>query len=78
MMPILRRTLANYAALGAAGAFSGPIVRGDVDTVKRHLRVLRKIPAARGVYVALVRAALHYLPSKKKVSLKKILDSHSY
>ena len=43
MIPILLQTLANYASFGAAGAFSGPIVRGDVDTVKRHLRVLREL-----------------------------------
>jgi predicted short-subunit dehydrogenase-like oxidoreductase (DUF2520 family) len=75
MIPILRQTLANYAAFGAAGAFSGPLVRGDVDTVKQHLRVLRGTPAAREVYVGLARAALRYLPVKHKNSLKRILDS---
>jgi predicted short-subunit dehydrogenase-like oxidoreductase (DUF2520 family) len=74
MIPILLQTLANYAAFGAAGGFSGPIVRGDVDTVKRHLRVLRGTPAAE-VYSALARAALQYLPVKHKKSLKRILDS---
>ena len=75
MIPILLQTLANYAEFGAAGAFSGPIVRGDVDTVKRHLRVLRGKPAARAVYLELARAALRYLPAKNKRSLKRILDS---
>jgi predicted short-subunit dehydrogenase-like oxidoreductase (DUF2520 family) len=75
MIPILLQTLANYAAFGAAQAFSGPIVRGDVDTVKRHLRVLRGRPAARAVYLELARAALRYLPAKNKKSLKRILDS---
>jgi predicted short-subunit dehydrogenase-like oxidoreductase (DUF2520 family) len=75
MIPILRQTLANYAAFGAAGAFSGPLVRGDVDTVKQHLRVLRASPAAREVYVGLARAALRYLPVKHKGSLTRILDS---
>ncbi len=75
MIPIVLQTLANYAAFGAAGAFSGPIVRGDVDTVKRHLRVLRSIPAAREVYSDLARAALQYLPAKNKSSLKQLLDS---
>jgi len=74
MIPILLQTLANYAAFGAAGAFSGPIVRGDVDTVKRHLRVLRGMPAVREVYSTLARAAMRYLPAKKKRSLKRILD----
>jgi predicted short-subunit dehydrogenase-like oxidoreductase (DUF2520 family) len=77
MIPILMQTLANYAALGAAGAFSGPIVRGDVATVKRHLRVLRGLPAGREVYSDLVRAALQYLPAKNKSTLKRLLDSES-
>ena len=75
MNPILRQTLANYAAFGAPGSFSGPIVRGDVDTVKRHLRVLRKISPAHEVYVALARAAVEYLPAKKKAALKRVLRS---
>jgi predicted short-subunit dehydrogenase-like oxidoreductase (DUF2520 family) len=74
MIPILQQTLENYAAFGAADGFSEPIVRGDVDTVKRHLRVLRGTPAAE-VYVALARAALRYLPAKNKSPLKRILDS---
>jgi predicted short-subunit dehydrogenase-like oxidoreductase (DUF2520 family) len=75
MLPILQQTLANYAALDAAGAFSGPIVRGDVDTVKRHLRVLRKMPIAREVYLSLARAALAYLPGKNRRALRRELRS---
>ena len=37
MMPIVRQTLANYAKLGPAEAFSGPIVRGDAQVVRQHL-----------------------------------------
>jgi predicted short-subunit dehydrogenase-like oxidoreductase (DUF2520 family) len=75
MLPILRQTLANYGAFGAGGAFSGPLVRGDVDTVKRHLRVLREVPAVREVYSALAGAALQYLPVKNKTALKQVLGS---
>ena len=75
MIPILQQTLANYAALDAAGAFSGPIVRGDVETVNRHLRVLRKMPAARKVYLALAGAALQNLPVKHKRELKRLFDA---
>jgi predicted short-subunit dehydrogenase-like oxidoreductase (DUF2520 family) len=74
MIPILLQTLANYASFGAAGAFSGPIVRGDVDTVKRHLHVLRGAGAGREVYVALAASALRYLPAKNKKSIKRLLD----
>src|SRR5271154_1602824 len=72
MLPILRQTLANYAALGAPGAVSGPIARGDVDTVKKHLSVLRAIPDAREVYTALARVGLRNLPVKNRAVLEKI------
>ena len=73
MLPILRQTLLNYAALGAAAGFSGPIIRGDIETVRKHLRVLRSAPAAREVYLALARAALRYLPAKNNSLLKTVL-----
>jgi predicted short-subunit dehydrogenase-like oxidoreductase (DUF2520 family) len=73
MLPILRQTLDNYAALGAPGAFSGPIVRGDVETVRKHLKILRKVAGAREVYVALALAALRDLPVKNCAALEKIL-----
>jgi predicted short-subunit dehydrogenase-like oxidoreductase (DUF2520 family) len=77
MLPIVRQTLANYEALGPAGAFSGPIVRGDVETVRQHLRVLRKIPEARDVYLALARAALRYLPARNQKELERVLGKCS-
>jgi predicted short-subunit dehydrogenase-like oxidoreductase (DUF2520 family) len=73
MMPIVRQTLANYIALGPGGAFSGPIVRGDVSIVRKHVRTLRKIPRAKEVYVALARAALQYLPNRNRKELGKLL-----
>jgi predicted short-subunit dehydrogenase-like oxidoreductase (DUF2520 family) len=78
MTPILLQTLANYARYGAPGAFSGPIVRGDIDTVKKHLRILRPLPVARGAYLALARAALQYLPAKNKKSLESVLRSREF
>jgi predicted short-subunit dehydrogenase-like oxidoreductase (DUF2520 family) len=74
MLPILRQTLENYANFEAADSFSGPIVRGDFDTVKRHLQSLRKDPIARQVYISLARAALAYLPTKNKAALGKALE----
>jgi predicted short-subunit dehydrogenase-like oxidoreductase (DUF2520 family) len=74
MLPILQQTLANYAALDAAGAFSGPIVRGDVETIRRHLRVLRKVPEAGEVYAALAKAAVRYLPGRRKPQVARLLN----
>jgi predicted short-subunit dehydrogenase-like oxidoreductase (DUF2520 family) len=75
MTPILRQTLENYARLGAAESFSGPIARGDVATVARHLEVLRKIPGAQDIYTALARSALRDLPAKNLTELKKLITS---
>jgi len=74
MMPIVRQTLANYAALGPAGAFSGPLVRGDSEVVRMHLKALKKAPGAREVYVALARSALRYLPVGRRKQVQRILS----
>ena len=55
---ILHQTVDNYVRRGAARGFSGPIVRGDVATIRQHLRAIRGIPAAREVYVTLAKAAV--------------------
>jgi predicted short-subunit dehydrogenase-like oxidoreductase (DUF2520 family) len=74
MLPILRQTLANYAEVGGPGAFSGPIIRGDVPTLRKHLRVLRKLPRARATYLALARSALHKLPVGNRRQLTRLLE----
>ena len=73
MLPIICQTFVNYAALGPAGAFSGPLVRGDADIVRKHLQALKRVPQARAVYIALARSALHYLPVKNRRQLEKAL-----
>ena len=72
-LPIIQQTLANYSRLGPAQSFSGPLVRGDAETVARHLAVLKKHPGAREVYVALARAALRGLPVKNRDGLRRLL-----
>jgi predicted short-subunit dehydrogenase-like oxidoreductase (DUF2520 family) len=74
MFPMLLQTVRNYGTVGAAAGFSGPIVRGDVETVRRHLAVLRSSGVPRRVYLALARAALEYLPTKNKPSLRRLLE----
>jgi predicted short-subunit dehydrogenase-like oxidoreductase (DUF2520 family) len=73
MLPIIRQTLANYAERGPDRSFSGPIIRGDGSTLEKHLRLLRKLPDARHVYLALARSALRSLPVKNREQLGKVL-----
>lgn len=77
MLPILRQTLANYAKSGPAASFTGPIVRGDAEVVRKHLHNLKKIPEAKDVYLALARAGLRYLPSRNRGELEQVLKPRS-
>ena len=73
MLPIVRQTIENYASRGPEGAFSGPIIRGDADTISRHLKALRGARGAREVYLALARSAMRNLPVRNRRALAKIL-----
>jgi len=74
MHPILRQTIANYLAKGAAAAFSGPINRADVNTIRKHLEALREVQDARDIYLALARSALRTLPVRNRKAVRKILS----
>ena len=78
MLPIIQQTLANYAKLGPARSFSGPIVRGDVETISQHLSALARVPVAQQVYVTLAKAALEYLPSRNKREIHELLRTISH
>jgi predicted short-subunit dehydrogenase-like oxidoreductase (DUF2520 family) len=73
MGPILEQTIRNYLEKGAAAAFSGPIQRGDLNTVRQHLRDLRRVPGASEVYGALVKSALMDLPAGNRKGFLRIL-----
>ncbi len=73
--PLLQQTLSNYLKHGAAAAFSGPLVRGDVATVRRHLAALQGSPQAREAYISLARAAIKLLPVKNKSDIERELTA---
>lgn len=56
LLPLMRGTLANIEDLGLADALTGPIARGDVETVRLHLRTLPEREAR--LYRELGREAL--------------------
>ena len=72
-LPIILQTIANYGSLGPANSFSGPFIRGDAETVAKHLTLLRRNVVTRAVYVALARAALKQLPVKNREGLRRLL-----
>jgi predicted short-subunit dehydrogenase-like oxidoreductase (DUF2520 family) len=58
LWPLAEGTLQSVKRLDRASALTGPISRGDVETVRRHLRALEKFPAARKIYRVLGAEAL--------------------
>jgi predicted short-subunit dehydrogenase-like oxidoreductase (DUF2520 family) len=56
LLPLVRATVDNVDALGTRDALTGPVARGDADTVARHLDALA--PEERVAYRALAFEAL--------------------
>lgn len=74
MGPIVRQTLKNYQEQGAPTAYGGPMKRGDINTVLRHLKELKRVPGASEVYRALVKSALIDLPAMKRKEMARIIS----
>lgn len=56
LLPLVEGTVDNLSKLGIQGALTGPVARGDVDTVRLHLT--RLSPDERPLYSALGREVL--------------------
>jgi len=48
LWPLLRGTTANIRRLGMRHSLTGPIVRGDIETVRRHLQAIEDLPGLFG------------------------------
>ncbi len=78
LFPLVQGTLQNVKNFGLEKALTGPILRGDVETVRGHLEALRGGPEAREVYLVLGRRALGLaakrgLPAGRVRALKRLL-----
>jgi predicted short-subunit dehydrogenase-like oxidoreductase (DUF2520 family) len=71
--PIVRATLDNFFSRGPGKSFSGPIARGDVQTIHLHLQALKPHPMLAGVYRSLALYALETLPAAGKKKLRSSL-----
>ena len=75
LLPLVEGTFANLARQAPAEALTGPVVRGDVDTIARHVASLTEDDAA--LYRALGRAALELARKRgmDDVSAAKVADA---
>ncbi|NNF52414.1 MAG: DUF2520 domain-containing protein [Gammaproteobacteria bacterium] len=73
LAPILRATVENVIEQGVDNAMTGPIARGDIDIVERHIRELKRLgPESVSVYRELGRATLAVAERRKELSRDKI------
>jgi predicted short-subunit dehydrogenase-like oxidoreductase (DUF2520 family) len=77
LLRLVEGTLQSVKHLDGADALTGPISRGDVATVKKHLDALKKYPAARRAYQVLGAEAVRLvrkrdLPAGKIRALERL------
>ena len=59
LLPLVRGTVENLEAVGLPAALTGPIARGDLGTIERHLAALGRVaPDSVPVYKELARRAI--------------------
>lgn len=68
-LPLVRGAVDNLAAHGTVGALTGPLSRGDIGTIERHLAALRKhMPDLEPLYRALGLATLELVEARGLLS----------
>ncbi|MFP4082530.1 MAG: Rossmann-like and DUF2520 domain-containing protein [Candidatus Aminicenantes bacterium] len=72
ILPLVQRTLHNVKSFNTGGALTGPVIRGDYETVNRHVESLRELPGYRDIYSKLALKALEIAEREKKLSAQKI------
>ncbi|MDA8099923.1 MAG: DUF2520 domain-containing protein [Nitrospiraceae bacterium] len=80
VLPLVKGTLANIERLGTTEALTGPISRGDTETIKGHLDAMRKrapelLPLYRGLAKRTIKiAGERGLPDAKVRELLQIIE----
>ncbi|MDZ7806943.1 MAG: Rossmann-like and DUF2520 domain-containing protein [Gracilimonas sp.] len=59
LIPLMRNTMDNIEQNGVSDSLTGPIARGDVNTVSNHLELLRSDPELLNLYKVLGLEALN-------------------
>jgi len=75
--PLMQGTLDTIRQKGAAGGITGPLSRGDVETVKQQIECLKETPELLNVYKCLGKFMLDYLdiPGEKKDKFRNLFQS---
>ena len=69
VLPLIRGTLNNIETLGIPYALTGPIMRGDIDTIRGHLKAIQKrTPELAALYKELARHTISVAQEASSIS----------
>ncbi len=69
VLPLIKGTLANIESAGLPGALTGPISRGDVETIRAHMDAMReKAPELLGLYRQLAKHTIEVARERQSLS----------
>ena len=67
LFPLTKGTLHNVKNLNIPSALTGPVIRGDIQSIKQHLSALERFPAHYEIYRKLALQALQIGKKEKKI-----------
>ena len=69
LLPLIRGTIHNIDTVGIPQCLTGPIARGDIETIKKHLDALQKVaPALLSTYQELGRQTIPVALAKGRIN----------
>ncbi len=72
LMPLVQGTLQNVNKFDAGTALTGPVARGDENSITKHLDALRNLPELRKFYATIALRSLEIAQREKYLSEEKV------
>jgi predicted short-subunit dehydrogenase-like oxidoreductase (DUF2520 family) len=72
LLPLIEGTLHNVKKFNIGTSLTGPVLRGDLKSVKKHLKALRTFPSFHETYRKLAEQALEIAKREKRLSSPRI------
>lgn len=74
ILPLVKGNLHNVKKFNIERSLTGPVIRGDRESVQKHLEALRDFPSYYETYVTLAKQALEMVKKQKRLSPQKIKE----
>jgi len=74
LFPLVKGTLNNITKKGIPGSLTGPISRGDIETLKSHLNCLKNYPSILRAYKELAQQGLETASKENRLSQNEIRE----